>query len=191
MVGTLIMAAGNSSRLGQNKQLLKHHGVSLLNRCVNICRKAKSKDIIVVLGSNYESLISQMNTNKVTLLFNPCWQNGLSSSIITGVLWAKAKKLSGVIVLLPDQIHFSSDLLISIHRMAHTNPQKLICSKYEKGYGAPSYFPHRFFDEILNTTKGNGAKAILDKYADERLSIDFPLGMVDIDTPDDLRLLPS
>ena len=190
MIGTLIMAAGNSSRLGKNKQLLQFREKSILNRCLDICRKANSDDIILVLGSDYESIIAQIETQDLTLLLNPDWKNGLSSSITKGILWAMTKKLTGVFVILPDQIHFESNLLISLMGAAQENPHQPVCSKYEEGYGAPSYFPARFFDEIINL-KGNGAKAIIDKYSKETIFIDFPKGMIDIDVPADLGLLTS
>ncbi len=185
------MAAGNSSRLGQNKQLLKYKGETLIKRCIDICRKAKNNQIILILGHEYEKMLDQIHTKDLTLLLNPEWENGLSSSIAVGILWAKAKKLKGVYIVLPDQIHLESDLLISLQKTVYENPNQLICSRYKESYGPPSYFPARFFDEILNTAKGNGAKAMLDRYKAERIFIDFPLGMLDVDTPDDLKLLTS
>ena len=191
MIATIVLAAGNSSRLGQNKQLLQHEGKSLINRTLDICRKAKCEDIILVVGSDYMTIINQVETEDLTLLYNQKWKNGMSSSITTGTLWAKATKKQGILVVLPDQIHLESNLLMNVARKAGLHPGKLICSRYTHGFGAPSYFPSEFFDELLMNRAGNGAKSILDKHAMDRLYVEFPKGMIDVDRPQDLNLLKS
>ncbi|NNK83349.1 MAG: NTP transferase domain-containing protein, partial [Flavobacteriaceae bacterium] len=74
-VANLILAAGNSSRLGQPKQLLKWKSSNLLQHCIDTVKEVQSYSVILVLGANYQEIISEINTNSIHVVNNKTWQN--------------------------------------------------------------------------------------------------------------------
>ena len=78
MTAAIILAAGESSRLGQPKQNLLFNGQTLLQRAVDSAQRSKCKPVIVVLGANADAI---MPPAKTTLLYNKDWKEGMASSI--------------------------------------------------------------------------------------------------------------
>lgn len=182
----LILAAGNSSRLGQTKQLLMHKGSSLLNRTIEECVKSKIGDITVVLGAKHESIKQQIIADNMNVVFNPNWQNGMGASLAFGLQSIDTKKLDGLLIVLTDQIYFESKVLKQILIKQKETNAPIVISRYQDGAGPPSFFESSLFDEISQLNGDQGAKSIVQKYKDEVAYVDFHLGDIDVDVPADL-----
>lgn len=184
----LILAAGNSSRLGENKQILKIKGVSLLNRCINVCNKTDLGEIFVVLGYNSTELQKTISHQNVQIIKNENWQKGMGESIATGIgnLDTNTK---GVYIILPDQIKLEEKVLLNIQKLNQLHPSAIITSKYGDVFGAPTYFPSQFFDALRECAGLNGAKKVIQENISEVKFVEFVGGEIDIDKPEDLKLL--
>jgi molybdenum cofactor cytidylyltransferase len=84
--GIVILAAGGSSRLGQPKQLLKFEGKSLIWRTADEAVKATGNKVIVVTGANKGLVEKELAHLPVHVIYNQYWQEGISSSIYTGII---------------------------------------------------------------------------------------------------------
>src|SRR5579863_5660232 len=84
MTGTIILAAGESRRLGQPKQNLVFQNKTLLERAVEAALGSGCKPVIVVLGAN-AGLITVATNEDVKLVHNPDWNEGMASSIRAGI----------------------------------------------------------------------------------------------------------
>jgi molybdenum cofactor cytidylyltransferase len=62
-------------------------------------------------------------------------------------------------------------------------------SQYEQGAGPPSFFDVSFLPELCKLQGAQGAKPIVSKYENQLSYCSFPLGHLDIDTPEDLKRL--
>lgn len=184
----LILAAGNSSRLGKNKQFLKKGGSTLLNRCIKICRKAAIGQIIVISGYQADLVQKMVSNPDVSIIHNPNWQKGMGGSIVSGIN-SFNQSVSGVYIVLPDQIRLEVDILKKIKTAREKNPSSIITSKYGKDFGAPSFFPSSYFDALRECAEMNGAKQVINENINAVKFIEFEGGEVDIDRPDDLKLL--
>ena len=85
----LILAAGKSSRMGRIKQLLEFEGKTLIQRSLE---KAINTGIpvIVILGAGKDEIVPTIQDYSVQIAINENWANGISSSLIAGLRYARS-----------------------------------------------------------------------------------------------------
>lgn len=187
----IILAAGRSKRLGKPKQLLYHKGKTLLEHAINAARGASVQSIILVLGSDFESIINGIDTTGLHIIENGDWQAGIASSIVSGInaLYDIAPLPDAAILMVCDQPFVTSSLLDQLLAAQRTTAKPIIASKYEDTIGIPALFHESFFLQLLGLKGDSGAKKIMQQYPDALAAVPFPLGSIDIDTPDDYESL--
>jgi molybdenum cofactor cytidylyltransferase len=185
----LILAAGNSSRLGHPKQLVEFRGETLIERTIKTALII-SEEILVVLGANSDLIESQISpfSESVKTIHNPDWQAGMGTSIRIGVE-VLAKKSDTILILLSDQPFISQEFLQNLLQTFAESNNLIAASCYENELGVPMIFDKSIFPELLKLDGEKGAKSFLNKYRDTISIINFPEGNIDIDTPEDLEKL--
>ena len=83
-IAVIILAAGNSNRMGKIKQLLEWEDKTIIEKIIKLSLSLKTKDVFVVLGSNYKKIYDVINKYNITIIKNNSWENGIGSSISTG-----------------------------------------------------------------------------------------------------------
>src|SRR5438094_10487017 len=89
-IAAIILAAGESSRLGQPKQLIQFQSKTLVRRVVDAASEAGCQPILVVLGTETETelvqgISSELKNTGATFIGNPNWKYGIGTSIRMGV----------------------------------------------------------------------------------------------------------
>ena len=84
-IAILIVAGGNSSRLGSAKQLLPFQGKTLLRRIVDEACLDPAHSVYVVLGAEHQRMQEELLGTKATAVLNKHWMEGMSSSISVGI----------------------------------------------------------------------------------------------------------
>jgi molybdenum cofactor cytidylyltransferase len=185
----LILAAGNSSRLGQPKQLIEFQGETLIRRITKTALTI-SDDVLIVLGANAELIEADLKpfTGQVKTVFNPDWQKGMGTSIRIGVQQL-AKNVDAIMVLLCDQPFVTAEKLQELLQTFANFHQPIIACEYKNQLGVPMLFDKTIFPELLNLKGDKGARAFLHKYEGKIGVIDFQEGNFDVDTLEDLKQL--
>ena len=179
-IEVLILAAGAASRYGSPKQLINHHGKSLLQHCIDKANEVCPGRVSVVLGANRELIEPLISEAKV--IRNNHWQQGLGASIAIGVENIDPQS-DGLLILLADQIALTIDdlnLLLDAFDGSNT-----VSSYYAGRRGVPAIFPRSLYAELRALSGDSGAKAVLQRSDIGLLEIDLPLAVMDIDTPED------
>jgi molybdenum cofactor cytidylyltransferase len=102
IVRVVILAAGESSRLGSPKQLLLFRGTTLIRHLAKTALDSRAKGVSIVLGAHAEKIRNEVSRLPVSIVENPRWSNGIASSIGAAVA-ALAPDTSAVILALSDQ----------------------------------------------------------------------------------------
>ena len=88
------------------------------------------------------------------------------------------------LVLVTDQPRLSHALLTEIAAAFRTGGAPLVASRYDSGaLGVPALFARRYFPELARLTGDRGARALFTRYRDDLVTVAFPEGDLDIDTP--------
>ncbi len=188
--GIIILAAGQSKRLGKPKQLLKFRGKTLLQRITQTALETENKTVIV-LGANADKILGEVGDLTVEIVINKDWQSGMSSSIKVGLekLIETVAELESVILLLCDQPFVNKETILQLIETQIKTQTPIVACKYENTIGVPALFMREMFDKLLNLTGDSGAKNLMLENS-ENLAIISALEVgFDIDTTEDFEKL--
>ena len=187
----ILLAAGESKRMGTPKQLLQYKGGSLIRHAVSEAIASSCSPIVIVLGANSDRLISEIDDLPVHTVYNLKWQQGMSSSIVTGIntLLDMKHDFDAVIVALADQPLITAQNYNCLVKSYYQNHVKAVASKYNDTVGVPALFDRTLIPELLQMKHQGGAKQILYKYSDRAFNLNLPEAAIDIDTPADYQKL--
>ncbi|WPO78419.1 nucleotidyltransferase family protein [Flavobacterium sp. KACC 22761] len=191
--GIIILAAGNSSRLGQPKQLLGYKDSTLLKNTIAEASLVSDVKIIVVTGANNQLIEEELDPSRIKISFNPDWESGMSSSIINGLkkLLTLYPDYENCIFAVCDQPYVSSLIFEHLIEEHHKTGKGIVASAYSETLGTPVLFKKKYFNELLELKGQEGAKKIISKFSDDVVSVSFEKGNIDIDTEDDYNKLMS
>lgn len=182
-IGSIILAAGSSSRLGKPKQLLNHSGQSLIRRSIQVAQAITDMPL-VVLGANYQEVSKEIRPLQIRDVFNLNWNKGMGNSIKFGIQEINRLQpdIDAVIIMVCDQPFAGPELLQQLVT-AYRKGNKIVAASYRDTAGVPVLFDRTYFKELLKIDDQAGAKMLLRKY--QVATVPFPQGYIDIDTPAD------
>ncbi len=185
----IILAAGASRRLGQPKQLVRIQGERLLGRTIRVAKESGVDPVFVVIGAQQEVMGPEVERAGVVAVMNPAWEQGIASSVRAG-LGALAEALpeaKGVLLLVCDQPKLTAEHLRALEAAFDAAAgAAIVASGYDGIAGIPVIFPAGQFGSLLGLQGDTGARSLLRNPPVPLLTVDFALGAIDIDTPEDL-----
>jgi molybdenum cofactor cytidylyltransferase len=189
-LGSVLLAAGGSSRLGRPKQLLKFEGESLLRRAARTLAVSVYFPIVVVLGAESDASAAEVEGLPLYRVVNDIWQDGMSSSIRTGLgkLLEIEPHVDGVLIALCDQPRVTAEMLNEFAARFSSTHAPVIAASYNDVAGVPAFFSRELFDQLQNLEGDKGARDLIRRRSDV-LTIDLPAAAFDIDTGSDLSRL--
>ena len=184
-ISTIILAAGESSRLGQPKQLLTYENQTLIERIISITKTIDFEKTIVVLGAFAKQIEPILAATNVDIVINENWQNGMSSSLKKGL--ENTKKSDAILVLLSDQPFVNSELIHQLIEKGKRSDFPIIATKYQGVFGVPALFKKIIFEAFENLNEQVGAKKVIKNYAKNNQVgfVSFEKAAIDIDTIED------
>jgi len=183
-VGVIILAAGESSRLGKPKQLVSFRGRTLIRIAVEAGLNSICRPVVVVLGAKADHIRPEV-PEQARVVENSEWQEGMASSIRRGVEAIEAE-VDAVILMLCDQPLVDAEIL---NRIAAKSEAGLVAAQYDGTVGVPALFGREYFSELRALGGKEGAKKILQANENRIARIPCPEAGVDIDTAADVQRL--
>lgn len=185
--GIIILAAGRSARLGSLKQLLLFKHKTLLQHTIDEASATGASPIIVVTGAYAKAIETSMDNDKVEIVFNESWEEGKGSGIVAGVkkIITSYKNVQNIILAVCDQPYVTAALFLQLNQTQLESGKNIVASAYADTLGTPVLFTRKYFQQLLDLIKEEGAKKILMTYNEDVASVDFPQGYIDIDTQED------
>lgn len=188
--GIIILAAGNSSRLGRRKQVLLYQGKTLLQHVADEAVKAHLDPIIIVTGAYTEDVLQSLNYSKIQFVNNPYWEQGIASTIVAGMnKIIEPGEVTNVMIAVCDQPFISASLFQQLIGERIKTGKQIVACAYADTVGTPVLFSRNYFTYLLQLKGDEGAKRLLRLYRDDVALIQFPKGEIDIDTMQDYEML--
>ena len=179
----VLLAAGDSRRLGSPKQLLRIGGETLLRRAARESCASVARDVIVVLGFQADVMRAEISGLRARAIENAAWREGIASSIRAGV-GALEASADGVLLAVCDQPRMTAAHCNALLRAADA-AACAAASVYGGSPGVPAVFPRALFPDLLALTGDRGAKGILTAQSERLVTVAWPDGAIDIDTAED------
>jgi molybdenum cofactor cytidylyltransferase len=189
--GIIILAAGNSSRLGRSKQLLPYQNKTLLRNAVEQSLLVPQSSILVVTGAFKEIVENELNNDQILVRYNADWETGMASSIKAGVseMLLHYPSLDALLITVCDQPFLNTEIMSSLIAEHNKTNKSIVASAYNDTLGTPVLFSKKYFLQLQELEGQEGAKKIIMKHAEDTASVNFPQGGIDIDTGEDYRNL--
>ncbi len=183
----LLLAAGMSRRLGRPKQLLNFEGESLLKRTATRALQSKIGAVYVVTGAEKNKIDMELSGLQVEIIENKEWEEGMASSIRTGLQAAITKNpsIDGILILVCDQPEVTADLLRKLMALQAESGAAVAASAYGGISGTPAVFHSSLFHELMTLSGDTGARKIMHRHSADLVQLPFEAGAQDIDTESD------
>ncbi len=172
-VAGVILAAGESRRLGTPKQLLPLDGKPVLGHVFESAARTSLSPLVVVLGHAAEEIQARVDFSTTTVVINPAYADGQSTSLKAAV-HALPPNVDAVLFLLGDQPRVDPrviELLIAANR---NHPAMFVQPRYPEGRGNPVLIARALFPELLKLSGDTGARPLLQQYPDRIRLVDVP-----------------
>lgn len=186
----ILLAAGASQRMGENKLLLPFRGKPILQHVIDTAHHSSLAPLILVLGPKSAAIRAEIDTRSTFVIENPAPANGYGSSLQTG-LKALSGICSGAMFLLGDQPLLSVATIEKLVAAFHKEPERWVAPSWKGQRGNPVITPSSWFDKIYALEGDTGPREHLkDPAANLKLVEVEDKGVVfDIDNPEDYRRL--
>jgi len=187
----IILAAGNSSRLGRPKQLLDFNGKTLVAHTVDAASCLESVKVAVVTGSDASEIEKELSDRNGIIIENPDWHQGMGRSISYGLqaILEIMPELDAAVFCVCDQPYVNAAVFSALLSEAATSNKGIVASSYSGTVGTPVLFRKLYFDQLLQLDGESGAKKIIEKHLTDARLIPFEKGAIDIDTAEDYENL--
>jgi molybdenum cofactor cytidylyltransferase len=199
-IGALLLAAGQSQRMGGPNKLLAEipgsspgTGVPMVTRVAQRLLASRARPIVAVLGNRVDEIDKALGRLPVERVRNPDFAQGLSTSLKSG-LAALPGDLDGVLVCLGDMPLVSGRHLDRL--IAAFNPlegRAIVVPTRHGKRGNPVLWARRFFPEMAQISGDVGARHLIGEHAElvVEVEMDDDAILVDIDTPEALAALQA
>lgn len=185
-IAAIVLAAGRSSRMGQqNKLLADIGGKPMVRHTVEAALASRAAPVVVVTGHMAAEVAAALDGLDVTLAANPDYATGLASSLKVGVRVLQGNQ-DGILVLLGDMPCIERG---HIDRLIEAfSPDAIVVPTHDDRIGNPILWPARYFPELLHLEGDAGAKRLVGTHAAHLRKIDLATDaiFVDVDTPEAL-----
>lgn len=188
MISAIVLAAGESRRMGRPKQLLEWRGKTLLRHTLDNLLRSDVDEIILVLGHEAEKIEKGLEGLDIKIILNPDYRRGMASSLKRG-LRTMDPASEAFLILLADQPGIDPQLVNRvIQEFRQADPKRGIVRPVYRGRpGHPVLIGIRYLEEALQLQGDVGAREILKKHPEDVLEIAVGRKAVleDIDTPEE------
>ncbi len=186
MIAGLILAAGESSRMGRDKALLTYQGQTFLETIVTRLRQAGVEPIAVVLGHHAEEIQRAVKLEGVEMVVNRDYQRGQTSSLQAGLRALDASNAEAVVLCPVDHPAFSAATVRRLIEAFGQNHLPAAIPTFQGQRGHPVLIGRKLFGELLALPAGQGANSVMRQYRDATVFIEVedPGILLDVDDPE-------
>ncbi|MHC4130457.1 MAG: nucleotidyltransferase family protein [Planctomycetota bacterium] len=170
MINAVVLAAGQSKRMGKSKPLLKFNELTFLGHIISVLKHSEVDEITVVLGAAAEEIKLTVDLSDVTVVINEDYPKGQLSSLITA-LKQIPEQTEAIILCLVDHPFLTSELVDKIVRKFRETENPVIIPVYNKERGHPTLFSQALFKELINAPHDQGARYVVYSNEDKVLEI--------------------
>lgn len=184
----MILAAGESRRMGQPKLLLPFGEKTIIEAVVEKVVSSKVDNTLVVLGSEREEVEEKIKNFPVKVAFNPDYHKGMLSSVLCGFK-TLPEETQAVVVVLGDQPSVSKEVIDKIVDAYQKTGKGIVLPVYEKERGHPVLIDMKYKDEIESLSPDIGLRGTVYSHPEDILEVevDTPEILQDIDDEADYR----
>jgi len=186
-IAMIILAAGESKRMGTIKQLLPWKNSTVLDQVIKTGIACNVDKVFVVLGANHKSIIKETKNKHIEIIYNQNWASGMGSSISCAMkyLGNYSENFDAVLIALADQplidVTYYNNLIFNFIN----TKSNIVASKHNNRVGVPAIFSSKYFHLLSKLELDYGARIIIKENKEDLKVIDEGGKLNDLDTISD------
>ncbi len=186
MIWAMILAAGESRRMGKAKLLLPFKKTTIIETIIEAAIHSKADRILVVLGSDREKIEEKIKKYPVEIAFNPRYRSGMLSSIQRGFR-AIPENAHAVLIMLGDQPSVSFAVIDRVINAYKKTGKGIVLPVYKKERGHPVLIDVKYRKEIERLDPSLGLRQLVYSSTEDILEVEVKTASIlrDIDNAED------
>lgn len=186
-VTAVVLAAGESRRMGEPKQLLPWGKTTMLGQTLHNLRQSDVDDLLVVTGHRAEKVAGIARKHGAPTVHNPDYAEGEMLSSLQTALGHLSGATDAVLVTLADQPLVAPPIINQILSAYRAGTAALVAPSYEGRRGNPVLIDRRYFAELAALPWGQAPRDLLRRHAADLhlVPVDSQAILLDIDRPEE------
>ena len=185
MISAIVLAAGESKRMGQPKMLLPWGETTVLGQVISVLHAAGVEDIVTVTGGFREQVETVAMQFGSRVAYNEKFaSNEMLSSIQCGL---RSLQAEASLICLGDQPQVQEGSVRRVRETFERSRSSLVVPSYRMRRGHPWLVARPLWEEILQMKSPQSPRDFLNAHANEieYVEVDNPSILQDLDTPED------
>jgi len=184
-IAGVVLAAGQSTRMGASKIFLPIGGESLLRRAVATALASGLDPVVVVLGPQPERARRDLAGLACRAVENAAYARGIHTSLRVGI-GTLPSDADAAVVLLADMPLVTARMIAEVAERYRSTGAPLVLSDYDGVQAPPTLYARPLFPELAAAEGEGCAKRVIHEHADEAERVARPAAaMADVDRPED------
>ena len=192
MLSAVILAAGDSTRMGSPKAaLLTADGATFVGRLVTTLRDAGVDDLVIVTGRHHDAVVESIardhRSTTPRIVRNPDPSRGQLSSLLTGMEIVMTPQTDAMLMTLVDVPLVRVSTVTAVIDEWRRTRAPIVRPAIGDRHGHPVIFDRVLFDELRRAPLDAGAKSVVRAHEPEivNVPVDDEGSVRDVDTPSD------
>jgi len=189
MISAIILAAGESKRMGRPKMLLPWGELTVLENVIITFQNAGIEDIIVVTGGAHQQVEKLVHSRKVRSIFNKEFSKGEMLSSIQCGLISMNDQVTATLIGLGDQPQVQERTVRLICKTFKEKESRLIVPSFQMRRGHPWLVERSLWNTLLEMRSPHSPRDFLNQHTDDiqYVQVDNSSILADLDTPEDYQ----
>lgn len=191
VIAAVVLAAGESSRMGADKALLMYRGQTFLENIISALRHAGVGRVVVVLGHHAELIEPSVDLSSVEVVVNQDYRRGQTSSLQAGLRVLAGDEPDGALLCLVDHPSLPSDTIHTLIQRFMSTGKPVVIPQLNGKHGHPVLLGREVFGQIAALGPDQGVDTVIHQYRPqtEFVEVTDPGILIDVDDPESyLRL---
>lgn len=166
MISAIVLAAGQSVRMGSQKVLLPYGKSTVIEHIVNVLKTGGVDEVVVITGHQSENVAAALSKTAAKIVRNEQYLSGMLSSVRCGVRAASANT-QAYLVALGDQPSIRASVvatLVAAFAAEPTDQGVILVPTFDRRRGHPLLFSRHFREDALHRFDETGLRGLLDAY---------------------------
>ncbi|MBI5962194.1 MAG: nucleotidyltransferase family protein [Chloroflexi bacterium] len=186
-ISAIILAAGQSKRMGQPKMLLPWGNTTVLGKVIETIENAGIEDILVITGGARDAVEKLITNYQLRIIHNQDYANSEMLESIQLGLQGQKPEAQATLICLGDQPQVEERSVRIVCEMFLAKKSSIVVPSYQMRRGHPWLIARELWGEVLQMRAPESMREFLNKHGDEifYIEIESPNILQDLDTPED------
>jgi len=187
-IWAIILAAGESRRMGEPKLLLPFGRTTIIETVVEHCLESSVDGILVVLGHQWQKILEKIKNYAVETTVNPDYKTGMLSSVQWGFR-KLPREARAALVVLGDQPGISAQTIDQVIDAFQGGTKEIVLPVFKDSKGHPLLVSVKFRRDIQSLDAATGLRGLLALHPADIMKVEMPNHSIlqDIDNPGDYK----